>query len=206
MSLFITFEGVEGCGKSTQAKALYRRLKKYNLVVLLTHEPGGTPLGSRLRQVLKKATNANIKLEAELFLFLASRAQLVSEVIRPNLEKGVIVISDRYGDSTVAYQGYGAGISLPVIETLNNLATGGLRPNLTILLDIEPEGGLQRKTKPHEDRFETRDIAFHRKVRDGYLKMAAAEPQRWLVVDGGQSRRQIEQAIWTRVEKLLHHV
>ncbi len=138
MGLFITFEGVEGCGKSTQARALHKHLKKEGVDALLTYEPGGTPLGERVRLLLKKATSTYITDEAELLLFLASRAQLVRDVIRPSIEQGIIVVCDRYAESTVAYQGYGLGLSRSTIHTLNAFATGGLRPDLIVLLDIDP--------------------------------------------------------------------
>lgn len=203
MSFFITFEGVEGCGKSTQARVLYRHLKKEGIDSLLTYEPGGTPPGEKIRRLLKNNTKANISSETELLLFLASRAQLVKNVIRPNLEKGVTVVCDRYSESTVAYQGYGLGLSLSTIATLNTFVTDGLRPDLIVLLDIDPKDGLQRKGQAGGDRIEKREIAFHRRVRKGYLQMAAAEPERWLVIDGSQKRRDIERAIWARLERFI---
>ncbi len=201
--MFITLEGVEGCGKSTQAKALLTRLEKHGVSALLTHEPGGTLLGARIRQLLKKVTNVDIRDEAELFLFLASRAQLVNEVIRPNLEKGITVICDRYSESTVAYQGYGAGLSFSDIEATNTLATGGLRPDIVILLDLDPVAGLKRKRAIDGDRFERREIEFHRRVRGGYLKMAASEPARWFAIEASQKRKNVEEAIWGRIRQLI---
>ncbi|MDP2720050.1 MAG: dTMP kinase [Dehalococcoidia bacterium] len=203
MSIFITFEGVEGCGKSTQAKALYRRLKRQNLPVLLTYEPGGTKLGARIRRLLKKATGIDMVSEAELFLFLSSRAQLVREVIRPNLDRGTMVVCDRYAGSTLAYQGYGLGLKLPEIVAANRLATAGLEPDLIILMDLNPETGLRRKSEGDDDRFEQRELDFHRRVRNGYLEMAAAEPSRWFVVDASMGKKEIEKAIWGKVSGLL---
>lgn len=207
MSLFITLEGGEGCGKSTQAKALFRRLKKEGVPALLTHEPGGTALGARVRRFLKKEKSADIKPEAELFLFLASRAQSVREIIRPNLDKGLPVICDRYAESTLAYQGYAIGLSPAFIQAANEFATGGLRPDLILLLDIEPELGLRRKQPADSgskyDRFDSRELAFHRKVREGYLQMARAEPGRWFVVDASRSPREVSSVIWERVGKLV---
>jgi len=203
MALFITFEGGEGCGKSVQSRALYRRLSQLAIPVILTHEPGGTPLGKKLGRWLKWAQNVDMSPLTELMLFNASRAQLIDEVIHPNLEKGKIVISDRYADSTTAYQSYGRGLDLQMVKAVNNAATQGLKPDLIILLDIPAEKGLARKRAKKPDRFEQEELAFHQRVREGYLKMAGDDPQRWLVVDANQSKREIEQIIWQRVSQLL---
>jgi len=203
MSLFITFEGGEGCGKSVQARALYNRLSQLAIPVVLTHEPGGTPLGKKLARWLKWAQDTGVSPLAELLLFNTSRAQLIDEVIHPNLEKGKIVICDRYADSTTAYQSYGRGLDLEMVKAINNAATQGLRPNLTVLLDIPAEEGLARKKTKRPDRFERENIAFHQRVKEGYLKMAASEPGRWLVVDATQSKRKITDIIWHRVSQLL---
>jgi len=202
MSLFITFEGGEGSGKSVQAKALYRRLTKSAIPALLTHEPGGTPFGNKLGRWLKWVQGAALSPLVELMLFNASRAQLVTEVIKPNLKSGKVVISDRYADSTTAYQGYGRGLDLEMVKATNNAATQGLKPDLAILLDISTEEGLARKRK-RQDRFEREELSFHHRVRKGYLKMAADEPERWLVVDASQSKREITKTIWQRVSQLL---
>ena len=202
MSLFITFEGGEGCGKSSQARALYRRLSRLAIPVVLTHEPGGTPLGQKIGRWLKWE-KADISPLTELLLFNASRAQLVAEVIQPNLKNGKMVICDRYADSTTAYQSYGRGLDLEIVKAINNAATQGLEPDLTVLLDISAEAGLARKRARKQDRFEGEDITFHQRVRDGYLKMAANNPERWLVVDASQSKRKIAQIIWQRVNQLL---
>jgi len=203
MALFITFEGGEGSGKSVQARALYRRLSRLTIPVILTREPGGTPLGKKISYRLKWAKDTDISPLTELLLFNASRAQLVSEVIRPNLEKGKFVICDRYADSTTAYQGYGRGLGLEMVEAINNAATQGLKPDLIILLDVQVEEGLARKRVKKQDRFEQEDIAFHQRVRDGFLKLAANDPQRWLVVDASQSKTKIRELIWQRVSQLL---
>ena len=202
MALFITFEGGEGCGKSSQARALYRRLSRLAIPVVLTHEPGGTPLGQKIGHWLKWE-KADISPLTELLLFNASRAQLVAEIIQPNLKNGKMVICDRYADSTTAYQSYGRGLNLEIVKTINNAATQGLEPDLTVLLDIAAEAGLARKRARKQDRFEQEDTAFHQRVRDGYLKMAANDPERWLVVDASQSKREIAQIIWQRVSQLL---
>jgi len=203
MALFITFEGGEGCGKSVQSKALFRRLSQLAIPALLTHEPGGTPFGKRLGRWLKWTQDADISPLTELMLFNASRAQLVAEVIQPNLKSGKVVISDRYADSTTAYQGYGRGVDLAMVKATNNAATQELKPALTILLDIPVEGGLARKGAKRQDRFEQEALAFHQRVREGYLKLAADEPERWLVVDASQSKEKIAEIIWQRVSQLL---
>jgi dTMP kinase len=203
MSLFITFEGGEGSGKSVQAKALYRRLLKLAIPAILTHEPGGTPFGKRLGRWLKWAQGADIPPLVELLLFNASRAQLVAEVIQPSLDKRKVVISDRYADSTTAYQGYGRGLDLQMVRATNNAATQGLKPDLTVLLDMSAEDGLARKKGREKDRFEQEDLVFHQRVRQGYLKLAANEPGRWLVVDATQSKQKIAGIIWEKVRQLL---
>ena len=202
MSLFITFEGGEGSGKSTQARALYKRLTKLAIPVVLTHEPGGTPLGRKLRYWLKSAEGDMSPL-VELLLFNASRTQLVDKVIKPSLKEGRIVVCDRYTDSTTAYQSYGRGLDLAMVSAVNSAATGGLKPDLTLLLDMPVEQGLARKKHSTQDRFEQEDIAFHQRVREGYLKLAAGEPQRWLVIDATKSKEEIAEIIWQNVRKLM---
>ena len=202
MSLFITFEGGEGSGKSTQARVLYRRLLKLGIPALLTHEPGGTPLGKQLRRWLKG--EGEIDPQTELLLFNASRANLVSRVIRPALEKGTVVICDRFADSTTVYQGYGRGLDFALIEAVNNIATHGLRPDLTVLLDVTVEQGLDRKKL--RDRFEREETAFHQRVRQGYLEMAKREPGRWLAIDASLPRKEITRLIWERMEPILKNV
>jgi dTMP kinase len=199
---FIIFEGGEGCGKSTQSKLLLKKLKQQNIPVILTHEPGGTALGNELRKVLKRKGGSSISPRAELFLFAASRAQLVAEVIRPALQEGRVVICDRFTSSTLVYQGYGRELGLNAIEVVNNMATENLKPDLIILLDISPEQGLARK-RSSTDRFELEGLSFHRRVREGYLKMAAAEPDRWLVIDSSLPKGEVAEIIWDRVSQLL---
>jgi len=202
MSLFITFEGGEGAGKSVQARALYRRLLRSSIPALLTHEPGGTTPSKRIGRLLKWA-HADISPLTELLLFNASRAQLVTEVIQPSLREGKVVICDRYADSTIAYQSYGRGLDIEIVTAINNAATQGLKPDLTILLDMSVEDGLARKSSGKQDRFEQEAIAFHKRVRNGYLKLAANDPKRWLVIDATQSKRKISQTIWQRVDLIL---
>jgi dTMP kinase len=203
MSLFITFEGGEGSGKSVQARVLYLKLSRLAIPVLLTHEPGGTPLGKKLGRWLKWSEDTNISPLAELLLFNASRAQLVDGVIKPGLENGKVVICDRYADSTTAYQSYGRGLDLEMVTAINNAATRGLQPDLTVLLDISAKEGLARKKAKRQDRFEQEDIIFHQRVRDGYLKLAEAEPQHWLVIDATWPKEEIAQIIWQKVRQLI---
>jgi len=202
LGLFITFEGGEGCGKSTHSRLLLKKLEQRNISVVLTHEPGGTALGNELRKALKRKRGSSISPQAELFLVAASRAQLVAELIRPALEEGKVVICDRFTHSTMVYQGYGRGLDFTAIQMVNNMATGNLNPDLIILLDISPEQGLARK-QSLRDRFELEDLSFHRRVREGYLKMAAAEPDRWLVIDASLPKVKIAGIIWDRVSRLL---
>jgi dTMP kinase len=203
VSLFITFEGGEGSGKSYQSGALYRYLLKQNRTVILTREPGGTPLGQKLRRVLKDANGFTISPLAELMLFNASRAQLMTDVIEPALDEGKIVICDRYTDSTTVYQSYGRGLDQATVNSVNRAATGGRRPDLVILLDTPPETGLARKKNHDRDRFEREKLAFHQRVRAGYLTLAAVEPERWLVIDATRSRQAIAAEIRQRVSQLL---
>ena len=203
MSLFITFEGEEGSGKSSQAQALLIWLSSKQIPAILTHEPGGTELGEKISDLVKWAQETTISPMTELLLFNASRAQHVNDVIRPALKESKVVICDRFDDSTTAYQSYGRGLDLDMVKQVNNTTTGGLRPNLTILLDISIEDGLARKSGEKLDRFEQEDIDFHRKVREGYLKMADEEPERWLVINAMQSREQISDSIRERVGTLL---
>jgi dTMP kinase len=203
MSLFITFEGGEGSGKSVQAKALYGRLSRLAMPSILTHEPGVTPLGEKVARWLKWGDDIDISPLAELMLFNVSRAQLVSEVIKPNLKKGNIVICDRYFDSTTAYQSYGRGLDLAMVKAVNEAAIQGIKPDLTILLDMSVEAGLARKKGKKRDRFEQENLTFHQRVRHGYLELSRAEPGRWLVVDAAQSRNKIAGIIWQEVSQLL---
>ncbi|MCD6508601.1 dTMP kinase [Candidatus Poribacteria bacterium] len=201
--MFITFEGIEGSGKSTQAKLLVEYLRGKGLNVILTREPGGVELSERIRSILIE-TGLDISPRAELLLFLASRAQHTDELIRPSLQKGHIVVCDRYIDASVAYQGYGRGLSIEMIKRLNDWATGGIRPNLTVLLDLSPEEGLKRvRTSKKTDRIEGENLEFHRRVREGYLEIARSDPDRFLVLDATRSMEEIQRFIREAVEACL---
>jgi dTMP kinase len=202
MARFITFEGGEGSGKSTQARLLHRRLQREGIPSLLTHEPGVTGLGRKIARLLKWSPNTDVSPLAELLLFNASRAQLVSEVIKPALESDKTVICDRYADSTTAYQGYGRGLNLANVVAVNQAGMSGIFPDITFFLDIPVERGLARKEK-NADRFETEAVDFHQRVREGYLKLAAAEPPRWCVIDATMNKEKIAGIIWERVKPLL---
>lgn len=202
MGLFIAFEGGEGCGKSTQARILWSALGRQGVQAILTREPGGTSLGTEIRRSLKRVRQTPLSPEAELLLFVASRAQLIAEVVRPALEEGKIVICDRFSHSTLAYQGYGRGLALDTIETVNRLATQNLKPDIVVLLDLAPEEGLSRKGNL-KDVFELQALSFHQRVREGYLEAATREPGRWLVVDARFPKTKIAGIIWERVSQLL---
>lgn len=182
--LFITFEGPEGAGKSTQAKHLTASLEAAGYGVLATREPGGTPLGDRLRQIVLLEPDLPITPVAEFLIYSASRAQIVHDVIRPALNDGKVVIVDRYADSSLAYQGYGRGLNIPWLKEVTWEATGGLRPHITILLDLDAEIGLRRAAQTGSlDRLERADLSFHKRVRNGFLELASAEPERFLVLN-----------------------
>lgn len=183
--LLITLEGGEGCGKSTQLEILADSLRTAGFNVTVVREPGGTAAGEAIRSILLDRTHDGLDARAELLLYEASRAQLVAEVIRPALAAGGVVLCDRFTDSTTAYQGYGRGLPLDEVRQLNSTATGGISPDLTILLDVSPEIGLARAARASDpDRLEAESIAFHARVREGFREIAAAEPDRVQVIDG----------------------
>ena len=202
MGLFINFEGGEGCGKSTHSGLLLKKLEQQNVPAVLTHEPGGTALGDELRKALKKKRGSSVSPQAELFLVAASRAQLMAEVIHPALQEGKVVICDRFTQSTMVYQGYGRGLDFTAIQMVNNMATRHLKPDLIVLLNIAPEQGLARK-RNLKDRFEREELSFHERVRVGYVKLSAADPDRWLLIDASLPKEKIAETIWTRVSRLL---
>ncbi len=201
--MFITFEGGEGSGKTVQARRLRRRLARLEVPSILLHEPGGTKLGGRIARLLQWKAPEDTSPLAELLLFNASRAQLVTQVIIPAIEGGVVVVCDRFTDSTIAYQGHGRGLDVETVRQVNSVATGNLTPDLTILLDLPVETAMARQRGGTPDRFERAEIAFHERVRTGYRDLAAAEPVRWLVIDGSQSRDLVARAVWSRVSRLL---
>ena len=180
--IFITFEGPEGCGKSTQSRLLFNYLKKHSYPCVHTREPGGTKLGERIRRILLGSNSSAISDLAELFLFEASRAQLIEEAIRENLNKKKVIICDRFSDATFAYQGYGSGLDLGIIRKIDMVSTGGMVPDLTILLDIDTSLGLRRATRVRRDRMEEKPFAYHASVRGGYLAIAKANPKRIKVI------------------------
>ena len=205
--LFISFEGSEGCGKSTQIAALANRLKADGHDLLQAREPGGTPLGEALRDLLQhNAAGEGMTPPAELLLFAAARAQIVREKLAPALEAGRIVLCDRFIDSTTVYQGAARGLNREEVAAVNQVATGGLKPDLTILIDLPADAGLQRarqRANGKLDRMEQEDPAFFEAVRQGYLELAKAEPARFLVLDGSQSIETLQTTIWNAVQPRL---
>ncbi len=210
--LFITFEGGEGSGKTTQLRPLLAYLRSAGKDVVETRDPGGTSIGKQIRALLLDRDNTRMAPATELLLYEASRAQLVQEIIRPALAAGRVVLCDRFTDSTVAYQGYGRGLDLHCIARLNALATDGLRPDLTFLLDLDPAVGLRRATQrvaerqAQRDRIEGEVLAFHQRVRTGYRTIAAAEPQRVIVLDASSGMAEIEARIRRRVDEALRAI
>jgi dTMP kinase len=185
--MFITFEGPEGSGKTSQMKPLAEFLTEKGYSVGTTREPGGTEIGNQVRAVLTRLDNTVMHPRTEILLFLAARAQLVEEYIRPELARGSVILCDRYADSTLAYQGYGHGLDLGLLHQLLDFATGQLWPDLTILLDIDPQAGLGRKRKAGEwNRLDAYGLEFHERVRTGYHQMAQKAPERWVVIDASQ--------------------
>ena len=212
--LFITFEGLEGCGKTTQAKMLYNLLNKQGIPSIFTKEPGGTKIGQKIRKILLDQKNDGMDYKAEMLLFLSSRAENVRLIILPALEEGKIVISDRFYDSTTAYQGYGRGIDLKIIKHLNNLVVGKAIPDITFFLDIEPQEGLKRSTAfshSREIRFEEEFInkkiiegkLFLERVRDGYYQLSREEAGRIKVIDANRSKEEIFEEIIKVVNKKI---
>ncbi len=198
MGFFITLEGPEGCGKSTQMRLLVPFLQQQGHDIVATREPGGTPIGDRVRAILLDPAHTEMLASTEFLLFSAARAQHVGQVIRPHLKRGGVVVCDRFADSSLAYQGYGYGRDLAALRAISRYATGGLVPDVTFLLDLPVEVGLQRKLGGAGDawnRMEQKLLDYHHRVRAGYLAMAADEPQRWVVLDGSQGRDQVQDEI-----------
>ncbi|HUI89386.1 MAG TPA: dTMP kinase [Anaerolineales bacterium] len=192
--MFITLEGPEGSGKTSHIKPLTEWLTSQGYRVFATREPGGTSIGEQIRNVIHDLKNTEMHPRAETLLYQAARAQIVEQVIRPKLAEGMVVISDRYSDSTIAYQGYGHQQDLGEVRSLVKYATGGLTPDLTILLDIAVETGLKRKTQNASEwnRLDAYDVDFHRRVRAGYLEMVQQEPERWVVVDADRDWQSVQ--------------
>lgn len=208
--VFISFEGIEGCGKTTQVHRLARRLERLGITVLTTREPGGTPVGEKIRSVLLDARNQHLTPLAELFLYAADRAQHVQDVIRPALAKGTWVLCDRYLDATTVYQGYSRGLDMQLVRLLNETATEGLLPGVTFLLDCPVEVGLGRALNRNsemglkgQDRFELERKQFHESVREGYLKVSTSEKERFILIDATLEEEAMEKVIFKHIRPLL---
>jgi dTMP kinase len=208
--LFITFEGIEGCGKTTQIERLAKMLDKHGIKYVRTLEPGGTEIGKKIRKILLDSNNKDLYPLTELILYIADRAQHVEQVIRPALVRKKWVICDRFFDATVVYQGFARGQDMELIRSLNEKATGGIRPDMTFLLDCPEDLGLARAIKRNEetsqygqDRFERERMNFHRAVRSGYLELAANEDKRFVVIDASQAEDEVEQQILVALRPLL---
>ena len=203
--MFITLEGPEGGGKTLQTARLGALLRQQGYPVLQTREPGGTPIGNQVRAILSDLQNTAMRPRTEILLFQASRAQLVEEIIRPHLASGGIVLCDRYADSTLAYQGYGHQFDLEQLRLLIEFATGGLKPDLTLFLDVEVEEGLRRKVSGGEwNRLDAYAVEFHQRVRAGFFALAQAEPGRWVRIDAAQAPEEVEAEVRKTVLARLH--
>ena len=195
--MFITFEGPDGSGKTTQLNMLMETLHARGLDPVRTREPGGTEIGDQIRSVIMNMKNKSMHPRTEILLFCSSRAQLVEELIRPSLQAGKLVLCDRYADSTLAYQGYGHGLDRDELVRLLDFATGGLKPDLTLLFDITAEAGLRRRQVNHDEwnRMDDYALQFHERVRRGYLEMAAADPKRWVVIDADRPAEEVHKDV-----------
>ncbi|MCA1666929.1 MAG: dTMP kinase [Thermomicrobia bacterium] len=204
--MFVTFEGPEGSGKSTQIKLLCDYLRARTVPAVQTREPGGTPIGDLIRSVLLAPEHGEMSPLAEFLLFSASRAQLVAQFIRPHLAAGRVVLCDRYADSSLAYQGYAHGLDLNALRQITTFATGGLTPDLTFYFDLDVQIGLQRKQRGDSplDRLDSQAIEFHERVRRGYREMAAREPARWIVIDAAQGVDELQAELRQQFERLFN--
>jgi dTMP kinase len=204
MSLFITLEGPEGGGKTSQALQLVEHLQEQGCDVLHSREPGGTFIGEQIRHVLFSLDNTLMHPRTEFLLFSAARAQHVNEVILPQLEKGRVVVCDRFYDASLAYQGYGHDLDLETLKSITTFATGGLIPDLTLLLDLPVDEGLNRREQNGNwNRLDAYDLEFHHRVREGYLAMAASEPERWVIIDAQRSFTKVRKEIRREVDARL---
>ncbi len=215
MERFITFEGIEGCGKSTQIKLAAIFLIERSTLFVMTEEPGGTPIGRKIREMLLHNVprdTANMSAETELLLFLAARAQHVKQVIGPALKEGRVVLCDRFSDATIAYQGFGRGLDIDFIRRINDFSSAGLKPHFTLLFDLPVETGLRRaverissnKGMPAEDRFEREALEFHRRVREGYLSLAGDEPERFRIVDASKDIESVHREVCVHLFQFIN--
>ena len=202
-NIFISFEGIDGCGKSTQVDLLIKKLNSLKIRSLLVREPGGSKIAENIRSILLDNANRLMSNETEALLMTASRAQLTREVIIPKLNEGFVVVADRFQDSTIAYQGGGRGLDISFLEMLNLFATNHLIPNMTFYIDISAKEGLKRTISNEFDRIENAGEAFQVRVRNEYLKLTKKEPQRVFLVDGTKTVTEIHEEIWSKIEKIL---
>jgi dTMP kinase len=201
--MFITFEGPDGSGKTTQARMLVEYLQARGYPVIYTREPGGTEISEQIREVILSTRNLAMQNETEVLLFSAARAQIVAELIRPALAAGKIVVCDRYADSTLAYQGYGLGLDLEALRAITKFATRGLVPDLTFYIDVPVQVGLERRHQGETNRLDQKDVEYHARVRHGYLELAKAEPARFVVIDGKESIEEVQDKIRARMSEEL---
>lgn len=211
MGFFITFEGIEGCGKTTQIKMAGEYLSSKHIPFIITEEPGGVSLGLEIRKILLNESSFAICAESEVFLFSAARSQHVRDVILPTLKENKIVLCDRFSDATIAYQGFGRGLDIHFIQKINETSTGKLKPDMTLLFDAPVEVGLKRALRrisrfegvSKEDRFEREDLIFHEKVRGGYLSLARNEPERFKIIDGTKSIDEVHREVCSHISTLM---
>jgi len=204
---FITFEGIDGSGKTTQINLLEEKLSQQGISTLILREPGGTKLSEKIRGILLDRENINLSPSAESLLFVAARTQLMAEKIKPSLERNQFVICDRYADSTIAYQGYGRGLNVKYLEELNKFATDSIQPDITIILDVDPEKAAIRMASDVSDRLESTGIHFFLRVREGYYEIARRNPLRCVIIDGDQSQSKVFESLINEVNnKLLKEV
>lgn len=200
--IFITFEGSEGCGKSTQSQLIFDDLQQQNRRVRLIREPGGVVISEKIRDILLDKNHGEMNKECETLLYMAARAQVVEDVIIPELQQGTILLCDRFLDSTIAYQGYGCGVNVDIIKTMGLFATKGIQPDITFFLDLDTQEGLNRRGR-ERDRIELRSKEYHDKVRYGYQQIAKQDPQRVIMLDGSQSKQALFSQIKQHIDKII---